>query len=189
MLTVRSKELLSVLLVTLAVCAASACKTVRAATPVERPNLEVPPPPPRIIEPVPVPEPEPEPVVEPPAASGAKPKPSPPPVKPETKAEAPPEPATPPPATPPAQPPPQLRTPGMPSGVEAARQVQAILDRAGGMLKRVNFNRLSAELKNSYQTAQRFMEEGERELKASNYVLAREMAEKAERLAKELLGR
>lgn len=180
------KSKLAVLLI--AALAGAACKTARAATPVERPNLEVPPPPPRIIEPVTVPEPEPEPAVEPPAASGAKPKPAPPPVKPETKPDSPPEPATPP-AAPPSQPPPQLRTPGMPSGAEAARQVQAILDRAAGMLKTVHYQGLSRERRNSYDTARRFMEEGERELKAHNYVLARELAEKAERLAKELQGR
>ncbi len=181
----RISKLALLLIVALA---GAACKTARAATPVERPNLEVPPPPPRLIEPVPVPEPEPEPVVEAPAATSAKPKPAPPPVKPETKADTPPEPTTPP-ATPPAQPPPQLRTPGMPSGAEAARQVQAILDRAATLLRSVRYQRLSPELKNSYDTARRFMEEGERELKALNYVLARELAEKAERLAKELQGR
>lgn len=171
-----------------AVAGSAACRTARAATPVERPNLEVPPPPPRIIEPVAAPEPLPEPVTELPAASGAKPKPAPPPVKPEAKPETPPEPVAPP-ATPPAQPPPQLRTPGMASGAEAARQVQAVLDRAAGMLKTVNYQGLSRERRNSYDTARRFMEEGERELKAHNHVLAKELAEKAERLAKELQGR
>ena len=38
------------------------CLTTRAQTPTERPALEVPPPPPRLIDPAPIPEPTPEPV-------------------------------------------------------------------------------------------------------------------------------
>ena len=38
--------------VSLAALASAGCQTVRAETPVERPNLEVPSPPPRVIEPV-----------------------------------------------------------------------------------------------------------------------------------------
>lgn len=191
MVSAVSTRLCLVAIVALSAVGSSACRTVRAATPVERPNLEVPPPPPRIIEPAPAAEPPPEPTTEPPPATASVNRPKPPVShpKPDVKPDVPPE--TPPATTtpPPSGPPPQLRTPGMASGPEAARQVQAILDRASGMLNSVNQATLSRERRNSFQTARRFMEEAEREMRASNYVLAREYAEKAERLAKELQGR
>ena len=177
------------LLVSMACLGATACRTTRAETPVERPNLDVPPPPPRVIEPAPV-EPPPEPVADPPATTPAlpapKPKPSAPSApKPEAKPETPTE--TPPPVA--AAPPTQLRTPGMPEGPEAERQIRGILNRAEGMLKKTDYRTLPRERKTSYDTAMRFLQEGDRELRAANYVLAKELAEKAEKLAKELQSR
>ena len=166
-------------MVALAALASAGCKSVRAETPVERPNLEVPPPPARVIDPVAVEAPN-EPVVEtaatptapsrtrPPAAKEPAPT-----AKPETEAP-PPVPST------------QLRTPGMPEGPEAERQIRAILNRADGMLKAINRRSLSRERQRSYDTALRFLSEGERELRGGNYLLAKELAEKAEKLAKEI---
>lgn len=173
----------------LGIAASAACKTARAETPVERPNLEVPPPPPRLIDPAPV-EPTPEPAPDPPATTPTSPAPKPRPAtpaapKPELKPETPIE--TPPPA--PTAPPTHLRTPGMPEGPEAERQIRAILTRADSMLKTTNYQTLSRERKTSYDTATRFLKEGDRELRAANYVLAKELAEKAEKLARELQGR
>lgn len=170
----------------------AACKTARAAAPVDRPNLDVPPPPPRVIEPMaPVEPPPPEPVSELPTTSptggASRPRPktdpatSKPEVKPDTAA-----PETAPAAAPPAATPPQLRAPGLASGPETAGEIRAILDRANGILNTIDYRRLIKPRQASYDTAKRFAEEGEKELKAGNYVLAKELAEKAERLAKEL---
>lgn len=173
---------------------AAACKTARAATAIERPNLEVPPPPPRVIEPAPPVElPPPEPVGEVPATTtgtgAARPRPQrdPATAKPEVKPETPPEPPPPTPTVPAT--PPQLRAPGLASGPETAGEIRAILDRSQAMLEKIDYGRLSKPRQNSYDTAKRFHAEGEKELKAANYVLAKELAEKAERLAKELQGR
>jgi len=54
------------------------------------------------------------------------------------------------------------------------------------MLKATNRRNLSRERQTSYDTALRFLSEGDRELRAGNYVLAKELAEKAEKLAKEI---
>ena len=175
----------------LAALVSTACKTVRAETPVEHPNLEVPPPPARVIDPVVIEPTLPEPIeaaVNP--ATPVKPRPqttAPP--RPELKPEPPVEAPAPAPAPPPAAPPPELRTPGMASGPEASRQIRTTLDRTASLLRGTNYQALSGERKNSYDTAMRFQQEGERELKAANYVLAKEWADKAERLAKELQGR
>jgi hypothetical protein len=184
----------TIAIVVLLAAAGTACKTTRAATPVERPNLEVPPAPPRTIEPPPPLESPPaEPVGElPVTTSGTPTRPRPPrdqgTAKPETKPET--QPETPP-ATPPAPPanPPQLRAPGMASQ-ETAGEIRAILDRANGILfKQIDYRALNKSQRASYDTAKRFAEEGEKELKSANYVLAKELAEKAERLAKELQRR
>ena len=176
------KQAVTLLTIVVVALTSAACKTVRAETPVERPNLEVPPPPPRVIEPAVV-EASIEPVVETAATPTAPPRTRPPATK-EPAATAKPE--TPVEAPSPAVPPTQLRTPGMPEGPEAERQIRAILNRANGMLKATNRRNLSRERQTSYDTALRFLSEGDRELRAGNYVLAKELAEKAEKLAKEI---
>lgn len=193
MLTPGTRTLVVLSCVLLAAGSAAACKSARAATPIEVPNLDVPPPPERIIEAAPPTEPpQPEPVeLLPPVAGSAtttRPRPQRDPAttaKPETKPETPPDPA--PVAPPPPVNPTQLRAPGMASGPETAAEIRAILDRANTTLNtRIDYRLLNAEQKASYDTAKRFAAEGEKELKAANYVLAKELAEKADRLAKEL---
>lgn len=185
------KVALLVLLLVPSGIAGAACKSARAATPVERPNLDVPPPPARVIEQPPPLEPtQPDPVPDLPSTTSgtpARPRPQPPTAKPETKLETPPE--TPPVASPPPSNPTQLRAPGLASGPETAGEIKAILDRALGILNTIDYRRLPKPRQASYDTAKRFAEEGDKELKAANYVLAKELAEKAERLAKELQGR
>ena len=186
------KSALFCLLLGCAMVGGSACRTARAATPVERPNLDVPPPPPRVIEPAPAIEPAPpDPVSElPPTPTGGAPRPRPPrdpaTPKPELKPEAQPDPQPVPPIA--AAPPPQLRAPGMSSGPETAGEIRGILDRASGMLNKIDYAKLTKTRQASYDTAKRFHAEGEKELKAANFVLAKELAEKAERLARELQG-
>lgn len=189
------KAALLVLLLAPGLVSATACKTARAATPVERPNLDVPPPPPRVIEPVPpVETPQFEPIAELPAAtptggtSRPRPQRDPATAKPETKPEPPPV-EPPPPTPPPPANPTQLRAPGLASGPETAGEIKQILDRANGILKGIDYGKLPKPRQASYDTAKRFADEGEKELKSANYVLAKELAEKAERLAKELQTR
>ena len=185
-------------LVFAAALAASGCVTSKAAAPVERPTLEVPHAPPRVIDPVPAPEPTlPEPVgdlpPEKPAPPVTKSKPASPPrdtAKPDTKLEPPPaaDPAPAPPATTPAPPPP-LRTPATADTAAAERQVRDILSRAQGLLKNVDYPTLTTERRSAYDQAKDWIDGAEAALRTSNFELARETAEKAEKLAKELQGR
>lgn len=192
------KALLATAIVALAplltACASASAKTV------DRPALNVPPPPPRVIEPSP--EPAPEPVGDiptaptaPAARSGrpqreaAKPPANDP--KNEAKPADPPKPETPPAADPvaPVQPPAQLRTPQTADTSGAAKNVQATIDRARSTLSKVDFAPLNNERKKAYNDAKRFMDQAEAALKEGNYVFAQAVATKAETLAKELAGR
>ena len=174
----------------------TACASSRAHTPAQQPPLDVPAPPPRHIEPLPSEPPaEIEPVADlpPPPTTTAKarqqpardvPKET----KPEPKPETPAIVETPPAVNPtPSNPAPQIRTPGDAS--EAARQVRDILDRANRALNSIDYGPLSLQRKESYDTAKRFIQQAEDAIKASNFVYARFLADKADILAKELQGR
>jgi hypothetical protein len=176
---------------------------LKAKAPVERPALDIPPPPPRVIEPAPAPDVPPEPVPElPPAPAPAKPnannnrpaqpRPNNPTAAAETKPEAKPDTAVTdsapaPPATPPSVP--QLRTPQTADGSEAEKNVRSTLDRAKSVLNTVNFNPLSNERKKAYNDAKAFIQQAEEAIKQGNYVFAQGVATKAETLAHELAGR
>lgn len=179
----------------------SACASASARTPADRPALEVPPPPPRSIEPLPKPEaPGPEPVSDLPSSSPA-------PVsrpRPNTAREAPPraepqkpvEPAQPPVTDPPAATPPvaappvpPLRTPNSASGPEAAKQVRDAIDRAQKALQGVNYQKLNNAQQRQYNYAKMMLQQCEEQLKESNFDIARENADKAYRIATELQGR
>ncbi|CAN5643752.1 hypothetical protein BH23ACI1_BH23ACI1_20680 [soil metagenome] len=177
--------------IALASVAAASCSTARAAAPVERPALHVPPVPPRIVEPVALPAPPapaPDPVADlPPPAAGARSKPVAPPSKPDPKAEVQPEPATPPPPAQPAVPP--LRTPGTPDAREATRRIVEISARAQAILNITDYQALNPERKAHYQHTQLLISQADDAIKAANFEFARNLAEKAERLAKELQSR
>jgi hypothetical protein len=175
----------------LSVALGSACTTVRAAKPIERPALEVPPPPPRVIAPLPLPDlPVIEPVMELPTNNKPEsprsraqrernePKPEP---KPETPPVEPPAAAAPAPAAP------VLRTA---EGSDATQnQIRAAINNARSILDKTNYPALKNELKNAYDQAQLFAKQADDALTAKNFVYAKELAEKAERLAKELQSR
>ena len=187
---------------------ASACATARAAAPIERPALEVPPVPPRIVEPAPAPDPESlEPVADLPPekpipAASAKPRPSNPrdnnnrdgqkaEVKPPDPlppvAEAPP---SPPPSPPPqAAAPPTIRTPATADAAASERQIRDTMQSAQKGLNNVPFNQLNDQRKRAYNEAKDFIVRAEVAIKASNFELAKELAGKAEKLANELQGR
>ena len=175
------------------VCAG--CASAQAKAPADRPVLEVPPPPPRIIEPTtPAEPPPPEPVDDlPPVAPLPPPKPKPSPAREAPRTDPkPPEPVPadqPAVATAPVPPAPQLRTPGSPSGPEAAKQVRDLIDRAKKTLDSVDYRRLTKPQREQYDSAKLMLTNAEEQLKGSNFDIARENADKANRIATELQGR
>ena len=194
--------ILAVPLVALAALWGSACASAAAKAPADRPALNVPPPPPRVLEPPAELDPEPvgelpSPPTTTPAASrpnrqresknntAAEAKPD---VKPEPKpAEVTPPPPEP--AAPPAAPPAQLRTPQTADPSGAAKTVQATIDRARASLNTINYNIQSDERKKAYNDVKRFINQAEDAMKQGNYVFGQAVAAKAETLARELAGK
>jgi hypothetical protein len=174
----------------------TACVTTSGQTVVQRPPLDVPPAPPRVIAPLPVPEAPP--VEEPPAEdpTGGKPIPPPKPKPPVTKPAETKPPETPlvdpipapvaPPVTPPA---PTLSTPPPGDAGAVAKQVRDSIDRTRKALDGIDYRPLSNVRKKAYDDAKLFAGQADDALKATNLVFAKELADKAERLAKELQGR
>jgi hypothetical protein len=179
-----------ILVLILAGAAVSGCASSRAQVLEDQPTLAVPPVPPRTIDPPAIVEPppvEPLPEVALPPATTAKPSPrlgnrqtdNRPESKPEPPAETPAPAASPAPVAP-------LRTPNTPSGPEAARQIKDMLDRAAGVLKRVDYQRLSDDRKANYRAAQSFVDQGLEALKRDDLSLARSFAVRAEDIARQL---
>lgn len=193
------KKVLAVLpIFGLAALAASACSTAQAKGPTTRPALEVPQPPPRLVEPMPAETPAPiEPVADlpPPPTASSRPKSQPSSresasreaAKPEPKPETPPAPEAAAPTAPAANPAPQIRTPA--DNSETARQVRDILDRAKKGLSTVDYQGLTPQRKESYDTAMRFIQQAEDAVRVSNFQYAKFLADKADTYAKELQGR
>lgn len=182
-------------LLALATAGGASCVTTRAATPADRPALDVPDPPARVVAQLPTPEP-PLPAVEvvdelptgtkpssPTRASKPAPKDPP---KPEVKPDPPPTTEAPPPAQPPA---PQLRMPETGDAGAFSRQIRDIVERTRRNLGQINRASLNGRRQSAYDDAQLFLKQAEDALNAKNLVFARELADKAERLAKELQGR
>ena len=171
------------------------CASVQAKSkPEDRPALNVPLPPLRVIKPTPEPEPVPEPVVEPPPATppnraarppAPKPDPKPGEQKPVEPPPVEPLPAPPPAATPPAQ----LQTPQTSDTSGAARTVRTTIDTARGILNSVNFGPLTNARKRAYNDVKLLLQQAEDALKQGNLGIAQGVASKAETLAKELAGR
>jgi hypothetical protein len=187
-------ERLAVVLV-LGALASSCGVTTRVQPPVERPSLEVPPAPPRLIEAAPAPEAppvEPQGEIVPPAPAPPvtkkplrdrdttqkpaepKPEPVPPPVDP------------PPPQTQNSQPAPVLLTPATADTTVAIRQIKEAIGRAQSALSLVDYQRLNEDRKTAYNDAKDFITGAEAALKDSNFDLAKGLANNAEKLVKEL---
>jgi len=160
---------------------ASACATARADGPVEMAPLEVPPVPPRVI----VPDieevalsPEPGDVARPAAH------------RPDAPAKPPEKPVDPPKSgtqePPKVEEPPRVRQPAMASNEEADRAVRAIMARAQSLLGGVDYRALSSAARQQYDTARRFITQADSALRIRNYVFARNLADKAETLARQL---
>jgi hypothetical protein len=169
----------------------------RAQAPVERPTLEVPPAPPRVIDPAPLPEVvQVEPSIEflppPPVETKTRPRAQRDPgaretQKPEQKPETP---AVDPVATPvPAPTAPPVQRPQANPDNAAAGRIREMIQRATGTLNNVDYQKLSDQRRGAYKDAQNHIAGAEIALKESNFELAQEMAEKAEKLANALQSR
>ncbi len=183
---------------------ATGCASVQAkGKPEDRPALNVPAPPPRIIEPGEIPpEPVPElPTPSPSSGSGAprsttRPTSTKPPAsesKPEAKPGADPKvgeiPTVEPPAPPPTAPPAQLRTPQTADTSAAAKAVRTTIETARRILNGVDFGPLSDVRKKAYNDAKLLLNQAEAAVKEGDLAFAQGLANKAETLAKELAGR
>jgi outer membrane biosynthesis protein TonB len=189
-------KLVSVLAALAVAVLAAGCATTRAQTPAARmPALDVPPVPPRMIEPAPpLPVPQPEPVGELPTApvtTSPKPKPQPretqkPDAKPPDSAvvEQPSSAAV----APPTATVPPLRTARTADSGQTERKVKDILTRANGLLSKVDYRNLSAERKKAYDQAKQFIEGAEAAIRDGKVEYALELADKAETFAKQLQG-
>ena len=171
----------------LAALAASGCAKARAETVPDGPPLATPQPPSRVFAPI---EEEPlvsSPVAEAPAATAPRVPPPAPPAR-RTPAPEPEKPAA-------ASPQPSVDAPRVLSAVsappdpEAERRINEILRNASRDLNRVDYRGLTRGGRESYDQAKGFIEEAEKALKERNFVYAQTTADKAGKLATELLGR
>lgn len=173
---------------------ACAHKPVKAVA--ELPPLDMPAPPPRVVE---VAEPQQPPVValpdEPrttirtrpaqPAQRTDTPRPSEPPKTDVIVAETP-KPAV---DDPPKTPPTTLQTTPTQREAQVERRVNSLIAQAMNDLNRVNYQALSSDARNQYETAKRFATQAQEALRARNLVFAANLADKAAALAAQLLGR
>jgi hypothetical protein len=169
---------------------AAGCAKARAATVPDGPPLAMPVPPPRVFAPVEEEEPlaaapaVPEtPTAEAPLVT----------TKPARRPIAPPEREKPEPAPQPAQPAPEpqreLRAASTPADAEADRKIRALLTTASRNLGNVDYQKLSVAGREQYEQAKSFGEQAGEALTQRNYVFAETLADKAAKLATELLGR
>jgi len=126
--------------------------------------------------------PSPIPVAERIAASLAAERPAEPPAR---RSEAP---AEPPKREPPPQDPPRLGTPETANIEVATRQVGETLNRARASLGRVRSDRLTGDARVQYQTVRLLIEQAEAAIEAKNFMYAMRLADKAEKLARQLAG-
>lgn len=173
---------------------AAGCFRAQAKAFPEAPPLEMPSPPPRVVEvtdpevPPPVPLPE-EPARTPPF----RPRPAPPtqrtesprpsePVRAEIPAPESPKPVEEPKATPPAT----LQTTPAQREAEVERGIRTILSQAGNDLNRINYQALNVDAKNQYDQAKGFVRQAEEALRVKNLKFAQTLADKAATLASQL---
>lgn len=98
-----------------------------------------------------------------------------------------------PPDLPPPTPPvvtetPRLSTPDVLDEVIATRQVREMLDRARRALGTLRYSTLSADARTQFDTATQLIQQAEDALKERNFVFALKVADKAETLARRLVG-
>lgn len=175
--------------------ASAACAHGQASTVVELPPLEMPAPPPRVVEasepqqpavvslpdeprtnlrprPVPSQRTDAPRAAEPPKVDQT-------PAEPVRPVEEPPKPTS----------PTTLQTTPTQRDSEVERRVRTLIAQAMSDLNRVNYQALNGDARNQYDTAKRFAAQAEEALRARNFVFASNLADKAAALAAQLLGR
>jgi hypothetical protein len=176
--------------VTLSGCFGASAKGV-----VDSPRLEMPSPPPRLVETIDPVVQEPVPLVEEPAHQPVRPPPQA--TRPETARPEPPRtdgtrteaPLEAPKTEDPSKP--TLQTTPTVAEVEVERTIRGVIARANADLGRVNFRALSTDGRTQYDSAIRFIQQAEEALepRSRNLVFARNLADKALALAAQLAGR
>ena len=83
----------------------------------------------------------------------------------------------------------QLQAVSAPADPEAERRITEMLRNAKGDLSRVDYRGLTRGGREQYDQAKGFTEEAEKALKERNFIYAQTAADKAAKLAAELLGR
>jgi hypothetical protein len=168
---------------------AAGCAKARAATVPDGPPLAMPVPPPRVFAPV---------GPEEPLAAGPVPEtptteaPQVPQRRPPRPRQATAEPEKPEPNPQPAQPAPEqpreLRAASTPADAEADKKIRALLLSASRNLGNVDYQKLSVAGREQYDQAKSFGEQAGEALTLRNYIFAETLADKAAKLATELLG-
>ena len=182
----------------LAASLTAACAKTHAKVTPDMPALDVPPPPPRIVEPTESETPPPVPLAKEPARhtppTPRQNRPAVEPPRPEVrpaeqpKTEPPPEPPKPE-ETPRPAPPTTLQTTPTQAEGEVERNIRGVLARARGDLGRVDYRHLNADARTQYDQAKRFVEQADDALRAKNLLFARNLADKAAAIAAQLAGR
>jgi len=175
-------------------CAAIAggCGKKRVQTVPDGPALVMPAPPSRVFAPIEDEEPiatstvpEAPPARAPGVSPTAKPPARPKPAEAERAEQAPPAPA----AAPTPEPPRELRAASSPTDAEAEKKIGEQIKRAASTLGNVYYQGLSPSRREQYEQAKDFISNGEKAMKERNFIYAETLADKALKLATELLGR
>jgi len=183
--------------IALAALLAPACVKTHANTTPEMPAMDVPPPPPRVVEPTETEPPAPVPLPQEPArhATPAPPRQSRSTEAPKTEA---PKPEAKPPEPPPPEPPreepktaptPPLQTTPTQEEGDLEKGIRGTLGRARSDLNRVDYRGLNSDARMQYDQAKRLAQQAEDALRAKNLVFARSLADKAASIAAQLAGR
>ena len=153
--------------------------------------LDVPPPPPRNVEPTDSQVPPQVPLVEVPARPPERPRATPAsPPRDASRVDPKPEPVAEPIRTPDdAKPASTLQTTSTDREAEVDRKIRGTLQTATADLSRVDYRRLSPDVQVQYDTAKSFIRQADEALKSRNQVFAQTMADKAATLASQLAGR
>jgi hypothetical protein len=88
-----------------------------------------------------------------------------------------------------AEPPRELRAASTPADAEAERKVRTLLLLASRDLGQVDYRRLSPAGREQYDQAKSFSQQADEALAQRNYVFAQTLADRAAKIANELLGR
>ena len=179
------------LLVCLAAGLASGCVRARARTAPDPPSLDVPLPPPRLVEAAETTPPEPLTLPAEPARSTLpRPKTPPAPVQ-QTESSKPPEPPKAPEEPKESKPAAAttLRTTPTQQEGELERRTRGLLLEASSNLNRIDYGRLNPDAKGQYDSAKGFVRQAEDALRTQNLVFASYLADKAATLAAQLRGK